>query len=140
MNGGRFTEEDHPSDAFLRLSASTAAELYRTAARACFSVMADLASVRARDEREVACEGADREELLVVWLNELIGLASAERVLFCEFDVAMESQTRLRARVRGEPVDPARHTLYREVKAATYHQLSVRRAGGGWEATVLLDL
>ena len=40
----------------------------------------------------------------------------------------------------GEPIDPARHRLAREVKAVTYHQAWVREADGLWRAQVVFDL
>jgi len=138
---GRFVEADHPSDAIVHVYAVSRETLFTAAARACFSLMTDVARVRAAHPREVVCEGRDREDLLAVWLNELIGLSGAERVFFSQFDVAELSDTRLVARVGGEPIDPSRHPLKKEVKAATYHRLSVREvAPGRWEATVLFDL
>jgi len=43
-------------------------------------------------------------------------------------------------KIAGEPIDPDRHILDHEVKAATRHGLSVRRAGPGWIAEVILDI
>jgi SHS2 domain-containing protein len=40
----------------------------------------------------------------------------------------------------GEAIDPARHCLATEVKAATAHGLRVVRCGDGWEAHVTLDV
>jgi SHS2 domain-containing protein len=37
-------------------------------------------------------------------------------------------------------VDPGRHRLGTVVKAATYHQLTIRQADGGWEIKVILDI
>jgi SHS2 domain-containing protein len=48
----------------------------------------------------------------------------------------------LEARLAGERIDPARHRLESDVKAATAHDLRVRQlqGGGGWEAAVTLDV
>jgi SHS2 domain-containing protein len=46
----------------------------------------------------------------------------------------------LRAQVRGESFDPARHPVEREVKAITYHQLSVARDTAGWWTRLYVDL
>jgi SHS2 domain-containing protein len=43
------------------------------------------------------------------------------------------------AEVAGEPVDPARHQFRMDVKAATYHQVQVRR-NAEWRARVILDV
>ncbi len=133
-------EEEHPSDALLRVFAASREDLYTAAARACFGLMTDLERVLPAEPRLVSCEGHDAEDLLAVWLNELIGLSGVERRFFSRFEILELSDTRLVARVSGEPIDPARHALSKEVKAATYHRLSVRETPVGWEATVLFDL
>jgi len=48
--------------------------------------------------------------------------------------------TGLRARVAGEPIDPARHPIVREIKAVTYHGLAVDRVAGGFSAQVVFDV
>jgi SHS2 domain-containing protein len=137
---GSFEEEEHPSDALLRIRAATLEGLFGAAARACFAVMTDLGRVRPRIACEVRCDAAGLEDLLVVWLNELIGVSGAERLFFSEFDVRALAATRIEAVARGEPIDPERHLLLKEVKAATYHRLSIATSRDGWEATVLLDI
>jgi len=135
-----FEEEEHPSDALLRIRAASLPALFAAAARGAFSLMTDLDRVEPRVARPIACAAPNREELLAVWLNELIGVAGAEALFFSEFEVARFSENALEATARGEPIDAARHALRKEVKAATYHRLSIREVAGVWEATVLLDL
>ncbi len=135
-----FEEEDHPSDALLRIRATSLRALFATAARATFALMTDLDRVEPRIARPIVCTAPNREELLAVWLNEIIGVASAEALFFREFEITRISDTAIEATARGEAIDPTRHTLQKEVKAATYHRLSIRDAAGAWEATVLLDL
>jgi len=135
-----FVEEEHPSDALVRVTGATREALFANAARACFALMTDLDAVRPAAARRVACDGRDLEDLLVVWLNELIGVAAIEGRFFSRFDVADLSETRIVADALGEPIDPARHPLRKEVKAATYHALAIRETAGGWDATVLFDL
>ncbi|MFN0152573.1 MAG: archease [bacterium] len=135
-----FEEEDHPSDALLRIRATGMRALFAAAARATFALMTDLDRVELRTARPIACAAPNREELLAVWLNELIGAASAEALFFREFDITHISDTAIEATARGEAIDTKRHALHKEVKAATYHRLSIRDIAGAWEATVLLDL
>jgi len=49
--------------------------------------------------------------------------------------------TALHATCRGETMDPARHIMDHEVKAITYHGLSVaQNADGTWQAEVIVDI
>lgn len=46
----------------------------------------------------------------------------------------------LEATAWGEKFDETRHKPRTYIKAATYHQLSVAKTPGGWEATVYIDV
>ena len=74
------------------------------------------------------------------WLRELLFRFDSRHLLFSRFDVRVEEDG-LEARIRGEPLDPARHSLDHEVKAITYHGLRVEQEpGGGWLAEVIVDI
>jgi SHS2 domain-containing protein len=42
--------------------------------------------------------------------------------------------------MEGGAVDFSRSEVHEEVKAVTYHQLSVKQAADGWTATVIFDV
>jgi SHS2 domain-containing protein len=46
----------------------------------------------------------------------------------------------IRATAQGEKFNPARHRSRTYIKAATYHQLSIKKTPRGWQATVFLDV
>jgi SHS2 domain-containing protein len=46
----------------------------------------------------------------------------------------------IRATAQGEKFVPARHRSRTYIKAVTYHQLSIKKAQNGYEATVFLDV
>jgi SHS2 domain-containing protein len=100
-------------------------------------------TLREREVRQVALAEPDLELLLLRFLNELIYLRDAEALLLhvrrIDVDVA-EQTARLRAELAGERLDPLRHRLASEVKAATAHGLSLVRDAGGFRASVTLDV
>ena len=52
-----------------------------------------------------------------------------------------DGRVQVTAHLHGETIDKRRHTLLTEVKAVTYHRLTVDRTPeGGWRATVLFDV
>jgi SHS2 domain-containing protein len=90
-------------------------------------------------ERPVEVRGADREALLVSWLDELLFLHEAEDAVFGGFDVDGVSDDRLRARVlvagrAGRDLEDV------GIKAATYHRLKVEPNEDGWVAQIYLDV
>jgi SHS2 domain-containing protein len=48
--------------------------------------------------------------------------------------------THLDATVHFIPFDPATHEILREIKAVTYHQISVTEHMGLWSARIIFDL
>lgn len=81
--------------------------------------------------------------LLLRFLNELIYLRDAEGLLLRARAIRVEegaTDCRLCAELFGEGWDAARHKPAAEVKAATAHQLALRRCHGRWEARATLDV
>lgn len=134
-----FEPLEHTADEGVRAWAGDWSSLLAAAARGLFEVIVDPATVRAVDEREVVLEADSREALLHAWLEELNALSQMEGEVYASFDVEADDH-RLRARVRGEPVDPERHGLRTEVKAVTWHDLAVEETADGLEARILFDV
>lgn len=100
-------------------------------------------AVEPRVRREIRLDDTQADLLLLRFLNELIYLRDAEELLLRPIRVRVSEDGgtwELRAELAGEPLDPARHALSSDVKAATAHGLEVARHGAGWRATVTLDV
>ena len=131
---------DHTADLGLRIRAATLNGLFAEAGECLLACMVDRAeSVNPVVSETVAIEGIDRDYLLFDWLRELLMRSDEARMLWCQFDVAV-SPNGLEATIRGEPFDPARHRLSREVKAITYHGLKIEGVDGGFLAEVIVDI
>jgi SHS2 domain-containing protein len=141
--GFEFTEAVTSDLAFVARGAS-AEEVFGAAAEALLAAtVEDPSAVAARVEHRLRLEEPDLELLLLAFLNELVFLRDARGWLLRAVELRIEAgatTARLEARLVGEPLDPARHRLAGEVKAATAHGLRVARVDGGWEAAVTLDV
>lgn len=131
---------DHTADVGVLARGETLGEAFAQAALGMVSVMTDLERIDAREEREVEVEATDKESLLVAWLNEFIYLFGVEGFLPRRIDVQETADTRIRARCFGEKLDPSKHAVHTEVKAATYHMLEVAERDGSWQVRVILDI
>ena len=131
---------DHTADLGFRIRAPDLNTLFAEAG-ACWlsSMVDDPAAVRAVESQTISIEGADREFLLFDWLRELLNRSDEARMLWCRFEVVV-SPDGLTATISGEPFDPARHLLSREVKAITYHGLKIEDVDGGFLAEVIVDI
>jgi SHS2 domain-containing protein len=115
-------------------------EAFEEQAKGMFSLMADLRQVKLSESFDLETSGADREGLLVAWLNELLFLYDTQGVFLREFEITEMGETRLKATVRGERIDPGRHTRKTEVKAVTWHMLEVAVTVGGFRTRVVYDI
>ncbi len=117
---------------------------FAAAARGLLEVMADPSSVMAVDSREIEVTGGDLGALLVAWLNELLYLRDVDNMLFSSFNVKIsrmeDGAFKLVGVAKGEPLDPERHGLKTEVKAATFSGLKCTEEGGRCSAQCLLDV
>jgi SHS2 domain-containing protein len=131
---------DHTADVGLRIDAPTRAAVFEEAARALTSLLVeDPGTVEARETHRFRLAAGDPEDLLFDWLQALLVAFELRGVLLTRFRVRLGASG-LRAVATGERVDPARHRLAHEVKAITYHGLSLRPADGGWRAEVIVDI
>ena len=135
--------EGATSDLSFAASGASLAEVFHAAAEALLAATVERPdAVAPKVVRSLRLTDSDRELLLMRFLNELIYLRDAEDLLLrprrveCRADGAIE----LAAELAGETLDPARHGLGCDVKAATAHGLSLTRKDGGWQASVTLDV
>ncbi|TSC53761.1 MAG: hypothetical protein LiPW39_93 [Parcubacteria group bacterium LiPW_39] len=87
---------------------------------------------------EVAVETDDLESLLVDWLNEILYRSDANKKIYSDFEVLefSESPYKIKTKIRGLPTTQKKL----EIKAATYHELEIKKTDGGWQATVIFDI
>ncbi len=130
------TLEEHTGELRLRIEAPTLPEIFAEAGRALADAMGLPPGGGPVVERRIEVEASDREALLVDWINELVFLAEAEKVVFRQFRIELPSERRLVATSSGVKVDGLRNP----VKAATYHALDIAERPEGFVATVVLDV
>lgn len=116
---------DHTADIGLEASGRTLKEAFVNAAKGMFAILSSEEKICTKKSFTFELEAASPEELLVAWLNRLLYLFDAEKVLQGHFEISEIEATRLAARVSGEPLDPGRHKVKTYIKAATHHQTDV---------------
>lgn len=132
---------DHTADLGLRVEANSLEELFAEAARGLVTMFVDQPQeVRPVHERQIQIAAEEVEYLFFDWLSELLYAFESEQWVGAEFDVHLDNG-QLSASVRGEFFDAARHQPGHEVKAITYHDLTVEQTPNGkWIAEVIVDI
>ncbi len=128
---------EHEADIGLEIYGRSQTELFSHAGAALFSLITEPDTIEARFTRHITINNG--EELLVVFLNELLYLWDTEKFIPRTFSVVMEGG-KLEADITGETFDPGKHSVYKEVKAVTYHKFTIQQEGDLLKATVFLDI
>lgn len=131
---------DHPADLGIEAYGSDMAEAFEQAAVALVSVIFERSTVDERESRDVELTAADCEHLLVKWLTEVLYLYDGQDFVGRRFEIKNITPTHLKAAIFGEGFDANRHITKLDVKAITYHQLEIIRAGNAARVKVFLDI
>jgi len=88
-------------------------------------------------------KSADREILLVDFLNDILGESQINQAIYPEVKFidfhpkGIQGVSYLKAEISGYPIK----RFDEDIKAVTYHDLSVRQSkNGAWEAIILFDV
>ncbi len=131
---------DHTADIGLVVYGSDLPEIFSHAARGMFDIIVDLEGVKERRQYSLKIKANDLEELLVVFLNELLYRYEVEGFIAKRVKVREVNGTHLVAVIYGEPRRIDQHRIKTEIKNATYHQLAIRKINQRWKAQVIFDV
>lgn len=139
--GFRFLE--HMTDAIIESYGDTLEEAFEQAAIGLNETMIDLKGVRSDSELKINAEGHDLESLLFDWLDKVMLILVADGIVMSDFSVKIhktESGYALAGVARGEKLDLNKHAYKVEIKAVTYHEMSVKQEADKTTVRFLLDL
>lgn len=129
----------HTSDIGVEVKAPSRRELFRQAGLALSSLFVE-GHVLRRAKRKIEVTAQDDESLLVNFLNEIIFLFDKERFIPGEILIKKLGKKALLAELEGEHFSSKRHQPNMIVKAATYHQLLIKKEGRTWSARLIFDV
>jgi SHS2 domain-containing protein len=128
-------EVEHTADWELEVWAEDLAGLLGEAASGMYELMGIEISDEDRCHRRLELAADDHEGLLVSFLSELLFVLDSEEIAFDGFLVTVNGD-RLDARLEGGAVT----ARGKEIKAVTFHRLTVRDTGYGYETRIVFDV
>lgn len=141
MKKKRYTIIEHTADIGVAVEANDLTGIFVNAARAMFDIMAERQASSPRSLREtinVRLSAEKPDELLVLWLNELLSLSATRGLIFVEYTVNRLDGNGLDISVHGEQ---RRHYRFKaEIKAATYNDLELLHGASSYTAKVIFDV
>ncbi|MBS7655377.1 archease [Candidatus Bathyarchaeota archaeon] len=140
----KFEFLEHVGDAYIAAYGESLEEAFSNAGLAMFEVMTDTKLIEPQLRDEIKVEGEDEIVLLHNWLEALLLKFEIELKLYSIFNVKKITQVNnlfyLEAEVFGEAFDKNKHLSKTEVKAVTYHKMSISQESGKFIAKFILDL
>ncbi|MFC2140282.1 archease [Candidatus Auribacterota bacterium] len=92
-------------------------------------------------KQKISLNEADLADLLVAFLNEIIYYFSGEKIILNHFEITNLTETKLS--LSASAIDMTQVEKIKpktEIKAATYHKLSLEKENNLWKAIVFFDL
>ncbi len=138
----KFEFIEHTADIGIKAYGKSLPELFQNSAEAMFTLLIDY-KPKENIKKNIVLEAASLEELLVVWLNELLSLFYTDNFLPVRLSVVIEDNAVLKslsAVIAGQNFDPYINKPNTEIKAATYHDLKVKEDYGIYWARIIFDV
>lgn len=141
---------EHTADIGIGVKAGDLAGLFSKAACAMFDIIAQrrikekslhkpsFVKEREKGDFKIKLRAQNIEELFVNWLSELLYLSSVNEIVFRDFKINKIDESGIDAEAFGEGI--VNYKVKTEIKAVTYHELEVKKAGSGWEGKVIFDV
>jgi SHS2 domain-containing protein len=131
---------DHTADLGIIVKGPDIKSLFILAAQAMTDIMVK-GDIRDRKViRDVLVEGEDFPDLMVRWLGEILYLFEGENLILNSIEIKSISPVQLKSTLTLTSFEPKYHKVLREIKAVTYHQISVDKTNDGWEARIIFDI
>ncbi|MDZ7724044.1 MAG: archease [candidate division KSB1 bacterium] len=129
---------EHTGDIGIEVRAESPESLFVQAAKAMFYIMLETDHPQIKKRKRISVTGEDREQLLVNWLSELNFLAETEGFRPVDYFVSELTDTAITCRVAAGRLNA---DLYKtQIKAVTFHKLTIRQKDDHWYARVIFDI
>ncbi len=130
---------DVAGDVGVRAEGATREECFINAALALYSLITNLDQVEETESEEIEISEDNHEDLLVSFLNELIFIFDTYGFVGSRIELYLKNKT-LKAKIYGEKFNPEKHERRLLVKAATYHNLVLKKDNNLWIAEIIFDI
>ena len=135
---------EHSGDLKFQSCGRDLLEALANASEGMIGTIITLATVAEREEQTLMVEAEDDPARVAAFLNELLFRVYARKWLPRRIRTLNQCKRKgcqqFEAVLAGEPFDPARHHLIREIKAVTYHELLLTAESGITTIQFVCDL
>ena len=129
---------EHTADIKIRVYGKTLGEIFENIVLALSSYIAKDKKIRSKIKKKIIIESKNNEELVYLFIDELLFLLDAENFISCKASVKVKDG-KIEAFLEGD--DTRKYKGLNHVKAATYAEMYVKQLKNkSWEAQFVIDV
>ncbi len=140
----KYYENVAMADVAYEATGKTLAEMLESSGLGLTNTMVkDIKAVKTPESIEFELKAATADKLLHSFLEEIIFIKDAKRLLLTKFKIRVTSLAdgyRAQVAARGDIINQKKYTMLVDVKAASWHMFKVEQQKDGWRAFVILDV
>lgn len=135
----KFKYLPHTADAKFKAFGKDIDEVFVNSALAMFNILGDTTDVKITKKIEVELKGKNYENLLYIFLEELLFLLETENIFLSKInDLKIDEKFSLSCTVEGDNLQ--NYDLKGDIKAVTYSDMKIEKVNKGYEAVVVVDI
>ncbi len=127
---------EHMADIKCKFRGETLDVLFENLIRALSEYMSPDKKVASKKVKTIQVQGTDMSSLMYNFIDEIIYLLDTEGFLVAKGKVTLRGNN-LQADLSG---DDAKGYTVKQIKAATYAEMDIKKLSQGWEAQVVVDV
>jgi len=128
---------EHAADLKVRAWGKDEKELFYNMALAIADLQKkDISKFADKEWEDVEISSLDQKSLLIDWLNEILFKSDTNGKVYTDFNIKTLLEKKLIAKIAGQKVSQKQI----DIKAATYHNLEIKKTADLWQATVIFDI
>ncbi len=134
---------DHTADIGLIAYGKNKEQVFINAAKGMFEIIAEEnKTLKENFCDKIKLEADNLEGLLFAWLNELLYISETKLVILNKFEIKDLTNNKIGAEVKGMKINRLGCKIKKEIKAATYHRLEIKKdkESGLWRAQIIFDI
>ena len=139
-----FEEIEHTADTGIKSYASSLPQLFSNMAYGMFSLIFGTLSPKAEKKYKLSLSATSYEGLLIEWLTEINFLLTVRHFIiaaYTDIEITREnSSCKISAVLWGEETNRYDTRIRTEIKAVTWHQLTIKKKARGFSTQVIFDI
>lgn len=120
-----YTFLDHATDAIVEVTAKDMNEAFMFAGMATIEIMIESEAVDINSTESIRVTGTNDQELLYNWLEEIIFNIITKGFAISKITNIIYQEKEITAIIHGELLDIEKHNFKIEIKAPTFHEMSI---------------